>query len=123
MYFRYDIPGFEICSQEEYNSTDRITLWNTNSIAESVPCLSPCKNVLLNKKIQSSAFDVKWKTGNDYSVVEIMFPDKVMVTKSELIYTSLNLGAEIGGWIGLFLGLSVLDIYDQILQLELNGFL
>jgi hypothetical protein len=41
------------------------------------------------------------------------------VTRSKLLYTNWDYIYEIGGWIGLFFGYSVIDIFDEIVNLML----
>ena len=43
-------------------------------------------------------------------MIEVEFPSKINVIKAFPAYTLLSLIAEIGGYVGLFLGVSVLDL-------------
>ena len=118
-FFRYKTSGNYSCKEKEYEMLMR-TQNHTLMTEIRGRCLTPCKKLLLKKKLQPSFEDKHFQS---YNRIEITFPTSIVVTKSHFIYPLMSFGAEIGGWIGLFLGLSVLDIYDQILQLELNGFL
>ena len=40
-----------------------------------------------------------------------------MLTKSELIYTIWDYIGEFGGWVGLFIGFSIIDVLDFFLEL------
>ena len=75
-------------------------------------CL-PCKKLYFTKSVQPAY--IRFLDG--YYEIEVIFPRTIEVTKSQFIYPLQTFGAELGGWIGLFLGLSVLDVYDVILSL------
>ena len=40
-----------------------------------------------------------------------------VITESKLLYNTWDYIYEIGGWIGLFLGYSVIDIFDEFVRL------
>ena len=67
-------------------------------------CLHPCKKIMPSFSIRS----------NDYlegfSFLGIDFPSEVKVIKAYPAYEVLSLIAEIGGYVGLFLGISVMDL-------------
>ena len=49
-----------------------------------------------------------------YSSVLIYFEENIKVTRDYYIYTKINLIAEIGGYVGLFLGVSVNQLTNLI---------
>lgn len=57
--------------------------------------------------------DTKW-TGNASRYVIIAFPKYIKLNTSRYSYTLLDLFANIGGYIGLFLGLSIFQIKDGV---------
>ena len=74
-------------------------LYNTIEIKE---CSYPCQ------------FLMNWITTTSYNDkarrIVLKFDKYIKVTKSTYGYTELELLAELGGYVGLFLGLSVLDL-------------
>ena len=62
------------------------------------------------KILKSTPNQVLWH------VVTIIMPDTVKYTISTYTYTLTRLIAETGGWVGLFIGMSMLDLYDYICQ-------
>ena len=58
--------------------------------------------------------DIEWQVGS----VSLRFPEYVKVMKSKLAYGGLELLAEVGGYVGLFLGVSV----NQLVCLSRNSF-
>ena len=76
-----------------------ISFFNKNKAQE---CPYPC-NFLRN-----------WITTTDYSNdsnwIGLIFDEYIKVTTSTYGYTELELLAELGGYVGLFLGLSVFDL-------------
>ena len=73
---------------------------DSNSTKE---CLNPCSVFTFEtKRFQNTL------TGSfNHSVVVISFERFIRVTSEYYIYTGINLIAEIGGYVGLFLGISV----------------
>ena len=49
-----------------------------------------------------------------YSSILIYFEENIKVTRDYYIYTKINLIAEIGGYVGLFLGVSVNQVINLI---------
>lgn len=57
----------------------------------------------------------RWiRSGSSKIVTILMMPDLVNVLKSDYTYGVLSLVAEIGGYVGLFLGFSVLQVSGLI---------
>lgn len=55
-------------------------------------------------------FHGSWLLGGTKFVTAAILPERVTVLKSQNIYSELSLVAEIGGYVGLFLGVSVLQV-------------
>ena len=66
-------------------------------------CLYPCHflNVLLTPQ---------WLRKNESGKIVFKFEEYIKVSTSSLAYTELELLAEVGGYVGLFMGLSIFDL-------------
>ena len=58
---------------------------------------------------------------NDYVTIVLYFQQDVKVTEEQLSYTFLSLLAEIGGYFGLFLGISINQI-SNLAEMALTKF-
>ena len=61
-------------------------------------------------------FDSKQKLIFDYQTIKFMFPPIVKTITTQATYSIWNIISEIGGWIGLFIGLSIVDAFDIIVN-------
>ena len=63
-------------------------------------------------------------TSSSYTSLEIIFPKYIRVSSSNYSYTILELLAEVGGYVGLFLGISIIQISGlmKILITKLNQY-
>ena len=68
-------------------------------------CHYPCSYFIVSTKL-----DNKNKESSGRSYVGLNFEQLIQVTKSHSTYSELSLIAEIGGYVGLFLGISVNQI-------------
>ena len=79
-------------------------------------CYYPCSYFIVSTKL-----DAKQKASPGFSRLYLNFEQLIQVTKSHYTYSKLSLIAEIGGYVGLFLGISVnqipylLDVLKKIL--------
>ena len=80
--------------------------WLKKEVLGRSHCSNPC-NVIIPKATKT---EEKIK---DYSALKFVFPDRVTVVKSCHLYSGLSMIAEIGGYFGLFLGVSI----NQVTQL------
>ena len=80
--------------------------WLEKEVLGKSNCSNPCKVII------PKATKTEEKT-KDYSALKFVFPDRVTVVKSYHLYSGLSMIAEIGGYFGLFLGVSI----NQITQL------
>ena len=73
-------------------------------------CLIPCNQM---------AFDITWdaygKISDNETLLSVLnFKKWIKKREEKLIYTELNLLAEIGGYVGIFLGYSLLNLADNL---------
>ena len=95
--------------------------------SESNPCLTPCTTLSIRamKQRQQPLLEL-----NGYTQIRLNLKDRVLITEEIPLYSGLSLISEIGGNVGLFLGISVNQvsnlletIFDQIKQhLGKNGY-
>ncbi len=52
----------------------------------------------------------------DYQIIKFMFPPIMKTITTQATYNIWNIIGEIGGWIGLFIGLSIVDAIDIIIN-------
>lgn len=67
-------------------------------------CSTPCQ-IIMTKPLKT-----RQETTEQESEMKLYFPDRVKVVRSYKIYSGLALIAEIGGYVGLFLGVSINQI-------------
>ena len=72
------------------------------------PCNEPC--TFLNIKVIEKYPKFFWPL----NTVAINFPMRIQIAESYLIYNALSILAEIGGYVGLFLGFSIYNALDFI---------
>ena len=95
----------KICADEE-NATkvnDLYKKWYSKSIQVKSGCNKPCSYVTL----RTTTIFEREKYHNSIVRVVIYFKENITVTKAYHIYSGLTLIAEIGGYVGLFLGVSM----------------
>lgn len=87
-------------------------------------CLTSCTLTNIRTTLTKEAFHgVLTGDGKKVGMMEITFRKLIKVTSSYYTYTALSLVAEIGGYVGLFLGVSVFHVtslFDLILEQSLN---
>ena len=83
--------------------------WNGSDLL-TTECLNPCSVLTFSTK------DIKSeKTSAPHrALVHINFEEQIKVTTDYHTYTALSLIAEIGGYVGLFLGISVNQVIDLL---------
>ena len=110
----------KICDDEKNATTvnDLYKKWYSKSIQVTSGCNKPCSYVTLRTNI---IFD-REKYHDTIARVQIYFKENITVTKAYHIYSGLTLIAEIGGYVGLFLGISMnqigklLDMFNHYIQ-------
>ena len=82
---------------------DMRKIWYSNQIDTKSGCNKPCSYVTLRSSIV-------WEREKRYKTImkiKIYFQENIMVTRAYYTYSGLSLIAEIGGYVGLFLGVSI----------------
>ena len=81
-------------------------------------CLYPCTNLKVRmEKIEFAKLNGKTR-------FKLIFEQFIRVTSSYVSYTALELIAEVGGYVGLFLGFSILHLthaFEYVTQLILRS--
>ena len=72
-------------------------------------CLNPCKYVVPQLFFTSQQ---RRKGKKNFSILEILNNGAIKVTRSEIGYDALTLLADIGGYVGLFLGVAIVHIKE-----------
>ena len=114
-------PNKDLICNETENATkvnDMYMKWYSNKIQVNSGCNEPCSYVTIR-------MTTIWEKPKKYKTISraiIYFKEKIKVTKAYHMYSGLTLIAEIGGYVGLFLGVSInqltnlLDVF--ILQIK-----
>ena len=87
--------------------------WNGSDILPS-ECLIPCSIFTFSTEAINSKKVIFNNPESPHAMVEIKFEDLIKVTTEYYTYTAVSLIAEIGGYVGLFLGISVNQIINLI---------
>ena len=96
-----------ICTDQNKSSEAFALFWEISANVKEVnECQYPC-NFLMNW-VTTTGYNNK--TSNGYDRIQLGFDKYIKVTTSTYGYTKLELLAELGGYVGLFLGLSVFDL-------------
>ena len=96
-----------ICTDQNKSLEAQFLFWEILSNIEEVEeCPYPCH--FLMTRLTNTEYKDKKSPDNDRIWLE--FDEYIKVTISNYSYTGLELLAELGGYVGLFLGLSVFDL-------------
>ena len=93
-------PGAEICREAASQAANQ--LYYDNRYPRLDRCDKPCTEL----DIKSTLMSKDSKPGT----IEFFFPKKVIVSQEVLAYSFLSLIAELGGYLGLTLGVSLLQL-------------
>ena len=97
-----------ICTDKE-RGKEAMKLYNTKMFGLIDKCPKPCEFMKISGTIS------KVLAGNKKNPpIFIHFDELVRVSHSYLTYTSLEMLAEVGGYVGLFLGVSVYHFKDLL---------
>ena len=94
-----------------YDEGIKMWKWNGTEVL-TTECRIPCSIITL-KTEDLQKEDVSM-IGSKQTIVKINFEELIKVTTDYKTYTALSLIAEIGGYVGLFLGVSVNQVIDLI---------
>ena len=68
--------------------------------------------------MEATNLRISQHSGNDYNLLasrlSISFKEKITISQDQYSYTWLNFWAEVGGYIGLFLGISLFHAADAV---------
>ena len=96
-----------ICSEQNKSVEAMNLFWNILANGQEIDdCPYPChflRTLITNMEYED-------KTSHDNGSIWLDFDKYIKVTISNYSYTGLELLAELGGYVGLFLGLSVFDL-------------
>ena len=99
-----------IC-QNEQNSKKALQLYheyrNDNMATKNISCFEPCS--YLGVKLFKTS---EWEPKNKKGMFSLTFDEKIHETVAHYSYDDLSFVAEIGGYVGLFLGASVYQTAD-----------
>ena len=104
----------KICTREEDVNTSYWIAWSRITNQES-DCLPPCKSLIINVGARDN--EVGGDDDDDYGEAVFYFPQRVLKSEEKLFYTFLSLMAEIGGYVGLFLGYSILNLAEVVVRI------
>ena len=62
-------------------------------------------------------------SGKEYSGIWIMMPQKIKMTVTSIDYPAVSLFADIGGYFGLMLGISINQLADYIIDVVINSWI
>ena len=88
---------------------------NTYYVENIAKCTPGCRRVEYSAKLQGSG-----KTDNATDELELQFyftKDKFLVKEQFYIYDTANLIADLGGYLGLLLGYSLLGFFEPLMDL------
>ena len=76
-------------------------------------CSSPCHYITTRVRIHRESV-MGYVNGKRTTLLKIKMNEHIKVTDEQYLYSGLSLIAEIGGYVGLFLGVSVNQIIDLV---------
>ena len=76
-------------------------------------CSSPCHYITTRIRIHRDSIR-GYVNGKRSTLLKIKMNEHIKVTEEQYLYSGLSLIAEIGGYVGLFLGVSVNQIIDLV---------
>ena len=86
-------------------------------VNKMINCLKPCK--MFKMQVANGRKDnLDSERGSRLSV---SFKELITISQDQYSYTWLNFIAEVGGYVGLFLGYSAIDLTDVLIQ-KISGF-
>ena len=100
-----------ICTVKKKSLEAASLFWKIlGNVEEVKECQYPCHFLMNWITTTGYTSTHKNKTSNDDDRILLRFDKYIKVTTSSYGYTELELLAELGGYVGLFLGLSVFDL-------------
>ena len=96
-----------ICTDANDISTS-YRIWKNRVQCDAGDCILPCHSVFVQLNAKNTQII---NNGKEYALLNLYLPSKLAKSKEHFLYHSNNLFAEIGGYVGLLLGLSLLDLF------------
>ena len=87
---------------------------NTYFVEKEAKCTPGCRRVEYSAKLQGSG---KTKFTEEVELSFYFAKDKFLVKEQFFIYDTANLLADLGGYLGLLLGYSMLGFFDPLMDL------
>jgi hypothetical protein len=89
---------------------------DNNEIYNITGCLSSCEKSEYQMRIQSEITQANNYPPNQYKIKMILTSGRYIEKKQYLIYDNNSLIADIGGYLGLLLGYSILSLYNAMVD-------
>ena len=83
-------------------------IWKNRVQSDADDCTLPCHSVFVRLDAKDGHI---MNDRKEYAILYLYFPKNIAKSKEHFLYHSNNLFAEIGGYVGLLLGLSLLDLF------------
>ena len=107
-----------ICTNESEGKAVHELIRSIESLKyEQLKCAHPCSYFLFN-----FLFTNNFKYDDTGGALHFTFDDRIKVMRSKYDFNELSLVAEVGGYVGLFLGANFLQISDFVTTLLLRYF-
>ena len=104
-------------ANQAMNIFDDITIQNQTKARKLCP--RPCQQYIIG----FSNKEISWRNSIRPPTLRMEFPKYIRVSSSSYSYTLLELLAEVGGYVGLFLGVSINQISDLLTILATKIFI
>ena len=104
-------------ANQAMNIFDDITIQNQTKARKLCP--RPCQQYIIG----FSNKEISWSNSITPPTLRMEFPKYIRVSSSSYSYTLLELLAEVGGYVGLFLGVSINQISDLLTILATKIFI
>ena len=104
-------------ANQAMNIFDDITIQNQTKARKLCP--RPCQQYIIG----FSNKEISWSNSIRPATLRMEFPKYIRVSSSSYSYTLLELLAEVGGYVGLFLGVSINQISDLLTILATKIFI
>ena len=104
-------------ANQAMNIFDDITIQNQTKARKLCP--RPCQQYIIG----FSNKEISWSNSIRSPTLRMEFPKYIRVSSSSYSYTLLELLAEVGGYVGLFLGVSINQISDLLTILATKIFI
>ena len=107
----------KICQNQTIGLKAQELLWEYDK-SENKSCKFPCKTMVIRYSKEEERYS-DLVDGKKVGIIHLKFEDTIKKIQGYYLYSVLSLIAEIGGYVGLFLGVSfyqITEIFDHILN-------